>query len=219
MDAADVINGARSLDPSFSPHRHPNRVCFEFLTRYQRTLVGKVLARDSRVISSEITYPWPLASFEDGLELESAPASGEPLQYDRLHGIDLEYANGDRIPVGIIPWKGRAYADEWPVAAQREDTLIFLGRESNYARFEGIHIEYTPTPGVVSALDTPLVFPDNALTCLQLQLGGELCKRDVDACQRKTLPAEGQAAEEDWLDLIDERNDVEIGRVRRVFSR
>lgn len=220
MNAADVIDNARSLDGSFSRKRHGDRVCLEFLTRYQRTLAGEVLTRDSRVISSEISFDLPPDPFNDGvvLQVETAPETFEPLQWDRLHGIDLEYRNGDRITCEIVPWKQRAYVEEFPTVAQRENTLLLMGREAWWSPFVAMHLEYAPTPGTVAAMDDVLIFPDSAFGCVVLQLGAELCRRDLDACKRKTLPAEGLAAEQAWLDLIDERNDVEIGRVRRVFS-
>lgn len=221
MDAATVIDGARSLDTSFSPSRHPDRVALEFLSRYQRALAGKMLEVESRIISQEISFDLPLADFAAGVELgqlEGDPEAFVTLEYDRIHGIDLELRNGDRLPCGIIPWKARAYADEWPVVAQRENTLLLMGRENDWSRFTALHLEYAPTPPLVTAPDDELIFPASALNVLVLQVGAEWCRRSPEACERKTLPAEAVEAEREFLDIIDERNDVEIGTVRRVFS-
>lgn len=220
MDAATVIDGARSLDTSFSPSRHPDRVALEFLSRYQRVLAGKMLEVESRAISQEITFDLPLEDFAAGvvLQVETDPDVFVPLQYDRIHGIDLELGNGDRLPCGIIPWKGRAYADEWPIVAQRENTLLLMGRAADWSGFTALHLEYAPTPQLVATPEDELIFPESALNVLVLAVGAEWCRRSPEACERKTLPAEAVEAEAQFIDIIDERNDVEIGSVRRVFS-
>ena len=48
---AEVIDAARGLDPSFSPENHQNRICLEFLTRYQRRLSGMMIRRDRKSMS------------------------------------------------------------------------------------------------------------------------------------------------------------------------
>lgn len=217
MDAVDVIGPARALDVSFTPNLHPNRVCYEFLTRYQRKLAAKMLQREPKSISQGISIPLPLADFLAGELLAAAP--GEPLQYDRLHGVSAVLANGAEAPVHIIPYVARFQPDRWPFGWIQGGRIFLGGREGDWTGSASIEVEYAPTAGAVTGDDTTLVLPDSALDAAVLALGAELALRRPKEVERTTLPAEAAAAEVDYLNLIEEREgQVEVGTVRRVFS-
>lgn len=220
MQAGYVIDSARSLDSSFSPTRHIDRVCLEFLSRYQRYLAAKALDYDDRLLATEITFDLPPDPFEEGITLEVAtddPEVFEPLEYDRIHGLDIQRGDGPRKPCEIIPWPQRADAHDWPAFTQRDNTLLPLGDASQWAVFDTLYVDYSPTPPLVTSLDDALVLPQSALNALVLQLGAELCRRNPNACERKTLPDEGREAEVLWLDLIYKRRDIETNRVARGY--
>ncbi|MCK5650518.1 MAG: hypothetical protein KAJ42_04030 [Gemmatimonadetes bacterium] len=216
FNGEDVIEGARGLDRSFSPQNHPVRVCLEFLTRYQRRLAGKLLQREKEIISSGITFDLPLDDFTAGLPLQSESVD---IQFDRMHGFHLVNSDqeGEEYPLPIVPFKARMTALRTLYGWIRENTLFLVGTAADWTAYTGIVFTYAPTPGAVE-LDKDLILPDSALDVTVLALGAELGKRLPEKLQRKTIVGEAKDAENDYLNLIEERNDVEVGTVRRVFS-
>lgn len=210
-----VIDGARGLDQSFSPQNHPGRVCLEFLTRYQRRLAAKMLQREKDSISSEITISLPLADFPNGVALESAP--GVALQYDMIQDLYLLDDEDRSWPLPLVPFKGRMTADRTLFCWIREKTLFLSGIAQDWVNYSSIRVTHAPTPGAV-ALDTDMILPDTAFDVCVLALGAEMGKRNPEALKRSTIAQEAMDAEEDFLNVIEERNDPEIGTVRRVFS-
>ena len=156
---AEVIDAARGLDPSFSPQNHPNRVCLEFLTRYEKRLSGKMLQRDRKSISSEITFDLPLATFADGVALEDG---GDPIQHDRKHGFHLLNTNGDREPLPVVGFKDRITADRTLYGWLEQNTLFLAGIAQDWVGWTGIVFTYAPTATEV-LLDVDMIIPDNDL--------------------------------------------------------
>ncbi len=215
MNAGEIITAARGLDPSFSATRHPKSVCYPFLTRYQRSLAAKMIQRDRQSISSEITIDLPLSVFADGAPLESAP--GVTLQYDRLDDIAATQ-NVDIVPVDQVPFVSRFNPRMFPFVWVRQDTLYLGGQETWWTSYSNLIVTYAPTAGTIDADADDLILPDSALEVATLSLGAEFVLRKPDEAGRKTLPKEAEAAEKDYLNIIEERNGAEVGYVRRVFS-
>lgn len=217
--AGEVIDGARGLDPSFSPSRHPSRIGLEFLNRYQRRLAGKMLQVEKESISTEISFSLPLTTFTDGVQLASA--LGPPivwLEYDRIHGFELGDAEGGRWPLPVVPFKDRFTADRSRYGWLRQKVLYLSGSAAEWVGYDAVIFTYAPTPTTVATPETVLILPDNALDCTVLALGAEMGKRRPKDLVRTTLIAEAKEAEEEFLNLLEEANDVDIGSVRRVFS-
>lgn len=215
FNGGEVIEAARGLDPSFSPQNHPDRICLEFLTRYQRRLSGKMLSVEAESISSEITIDLPLDAFAAGAIL--VDADSKPLQWDRIHGFELTDSNGEKHTLPVVPFKDRITAMRTLYGWMRQNVLFLTGNAGSWNAYTGIICTYAPTAGVVT-LAANLIFPDNAFDACVLALGAETGKRKPHLLERKTIAAEAKEAEEDFLNLIEDRNDVEIGVVRRVFS-
>ena len=214
--AGKVIEDARGLDPAFHPRNHPTRVCLEFLSRFQRRLAGKLLQRERESISAEITIDLPLADHEAGEAL--LDGDDNPLPYDRIHGQALVAQDGTRYPVPMVPFKARFDADRWMFTWMRENVLHLSGTAQDWNGWDSIVVPYAGTPGLILTTSANMALPDNALDVLVLGLGAEMAKRNPELAHRKTLPAEAEKAEEDWLNLIEERNAAEVGSVRRVYS-
>jgi hypothetical protein len=142
------------------------------------------------------------------------------LQYDRLHGFHLVNSDDEEpfeYPLPIVPFKSRLSADRTQFGWLREGVLFLSGIAQDWTGYSEIVCTYAPTPEAVT-LAANMILPDNALDVAVLALGAEMGMRIPDQVQRKTIAAEAKEAEEDYLNLIEERNDVEIGIVRRVFS-
>lgn len=217
--AEEVIDKARGLDPSFSPQRHPPTIAMEFLTRYQRRLAGKILQVEKEAISAEIPFTLPLTTFSDGVQLISS--AGPPivwLEIDRIHGFELTDAEGGRWPLPVVPFKDRLTADRSMFGWLRQGVLFLSGTAQHWVGFDSVILTYAATPAEVDATDTELILPDNAFEVCVLGVGAEWGKRRPKELERTTIVAEHKEAEEDYLNLLEERNDVDIGSVRRVFS-
>lgn len=211
---SEVIEGARGLDPSFSRQRYPSKIALEFLARYQKRLHGKMLQVEKESISSEISISLPLADFAAGAEL--VDGSSNPLQYDRIHGFNFEDSNGDDWPLIVVPFKDRLNPPIALYGWMRENVLFLSGVAANYTQYSEIQVTYAPTPGAVT-LAGDMILPDSSLDVVVLALGAEMGKRSPEDLKRTTIVDEAKEAEEDFLNLIEERNDTEIGTVRRVF--
>lgn len=217
LDAATVIDQARGLDSSFTPRVHPDRVLYEFLTTYQQELVGEMLDREPEAISSEIEISLPLADFDAGVDLESSP--GVAVEVERIHDFSLWDGSGNEYNLWLIPFQQRfTAADRWPTAWLRGTTLFLNGAEAEYQGFTKITFTYAPTPGTLDADNTTMVLPTTAGRVVRLALGAEMCRRKPELCERRTLPQEWVDAEDRFLHKIENRNRVEVGKVRRVFS-
>lgn len=220
LNATTVIDQARGLDESFTPRAHPSRVLYEFLTRYQQELAGEMLARERESISAEIEISLPLADFDAGAALitdEGPPPVA--IEYERIHDVSLWDAQGNEYPLWVVPYKQRySAADRWPTAWLRETTLFLNGRESEYAGFTKILFVYAPTPGTVDNENPTMILPSTALSVVTLALGAEMCRRKPELCARTSLPGEHIDAEARFLQKIEDRNNIEVGKVRRVFS-
>ncbi len=217
--AGEVVDGARGLDPSFSPQRHPLRICLEFLTRYQRRLAGKMLQVEKESISTETTFSLPLTTFTDGVQLVSS--LGPPivwLEYDRIHGFELEDANEDRWPLPVVPFKDRFTADRSRYGWMRQKVLFLSGSAQEWVGYSSVVFTYAPTADTVTAPTDELILPNSAMDCTVLSLGAEMAKRRPAEVVRTTLIAEAGDSEDEFLNLLEELNDVDIGSVRRVFS-
>lgn len=214
FNGSDVIEGARGLDRSFGPQNHPQRICLEFLTRYQRRLAGKLLQREPEIISDEITIDLPLATFSDGALLQSASVD---IEFDRIHGFHLVDDNDEKYPLPVVTFKERITATRILYGWVRESVLFLSGVAADWTRYSGIVFTHAPTPGAVTA-DADLILPDSALDVVVLALGAEMGKRMPQQLSRTTIASEAVDAEIDYLNLIEERNDAEVGTVRRVFS-
>lgn len=217
--AAEVIDAARGLDPSFSPQRHPQRLALEFLTRYQRTLAGKILQVEKEAISTEVSFSLPLTTFSAGVQMASS--LGPPivwLELDRIHGFEVSDAEGGRWPLPVVPFKDRLTADRSLFGWLRERVLFLSGTAQHWVGFNAVILTYAPTPSEVAQTTTELILPDNAFPVSVLAMGAEWGKRRPDELSRVGIVAEFKEAEEDYLNLLEERNDVDIGSVRRVFS-
>lgn len=212
----EVIDAARGLDSSFDPQRHPQRVCLEFLTRYQRRLAGKMLQVEAESISSEISISLPLAVFASGAPL--VDGSSDPLQFDRLHGFTLVDPQGLEETLPMVPYKDRFTAQRWLYAWLRERTVFLSHTATQWVGYSEIKVSYAPTPVPVATPATDLILPDSSFDTVVLALGGEMAKRKPNETERTTLPGEASDAEKDFLNLLEERNDTEVGTVRRVFS-
>ena len=52
---ADVLMAARDMNPAFTPTRHPDAVCRRWLTRYAKTLIGKIAGVRPSALSATVT--------------------------------------------------------------------------------------------------------------------------------------------------------------------
>ena len=211
---AEVIDAARGLDSSFSRQNHPNRVCLEFLTRYQRRLSGKMIRVDRMSISSEITFDLPLADFDAGLPLEVVAT---PVEYDRIHGFHLLDENDERSSLPVTSFKDRITSTRSRYGWLEENTLFLSDAAQDWVSWTNIIFVYAPTATAV-VLGTDMIFPDSAFDVVVLGLGSEMGKRKPQLLERTTIVDEHDLAEKAYLNLIEERDGATIGSVRRVFS-
>lgn len=212
----DVILAARDMNPAFTPQRHPDPVCRRFLSRYTKTLAGKIAALRPRALAATITTV-NVASFDFAagttlpaflLVLEAQlHRSGEPA--DAL------------VPVDIIPGGDRFGRRQAVPFGWLDNAQFFLGgRAENYARFDTLAIRTFAMPTTAADADV-LPFDDDALDACAAQLaaflGGRVANSpDTEEFDASTLRGDGAEAERVFLDRIGNQRRAEVWRIKRV---
>lgn len=214
---ADVIMAARDLNPAFVPTRHPDAVCRRFLTRYAKTLAGKIADvsksalpatvttsnMSAFVFASGATVPDALVVLDAHLHRAGYPADN--LTKVELVPVGDRYARKQRLPYGWV-----------------EGTKLYLaGQASDYAPFDTLQIRTLAMPTVGGVATDTLPFPDDALNVCAAQLGGFLALRhaqgpDTEKWDARPAVGAGEVAEQAFLERLTLQRKGEVWRIKQV---
>jgi hypothetical protein len=227
MTADEIIEGARSLDPSFTQQRHPRKVAIQHLSRVQRRLVAEWVKLEETAYVEIVTATFPLADFDAGVELlEDEPESGEsvaePIAMTAIQRpLDMWIRNEDKpVDLDLIRWGDRNRRVQGRAAYIVENTLFFTGRAEDWTDVERVELTYTPTPGNITDPAAELILPITAEELLVSSLGAFFARRSNDkelARPRREYIAEALDAEQLWLDEIRRREGATISRTRAAW--
>lgn len=216
--AGDVIQTARDLHQAFEPTRHPDAVCWRFLTRYTKALASRIVEVRPRALTAVVTtVALPLPSF----------ATGTTIPADLLL-LDVEARPTNRrvdtagVPVELLPGSQRRAAHTRVPWAWREGPTLFLGGdEAQWTSFDQLTLRTVAIPGVIATSATAIPFPDDALDCCALQLGAFLAKRELNnggspPFSAASYIADAEAAEGTFLSRLTNQKRAEVFTMRRV---
>lgn len=220
MLVSEIIFGARELDGSFTPVRHPDGTLRRALARIQRHLIGQIIRVDPRAVTSTLEITLPLATFSDGAPLEAgSPAAA--IDITRIHvPLDI-YFTGDTEPtrLDLIDWTDRHRVVSQRYAYIRSGTLYLTGTESLWSDATKIVLTYTPTPQTLGEGDT-LVLPLTAEDALITALGAFMARRskpvELEKPKRDFLQ-DAADAETMWLDETRRRKGVTVSVTREEW--
>lgn len=164
ITAAQILNRARDLHAALSEQNAPDVLMFRELSARQDTFFDKIFARVPAMLAKVLTVPLPLADFDAGVDLATEIPGGwkdlTPAAEFRLSGTPVPRAI---VEAKFIPWEQRLMGPSLPAFTLRDNTLFFLGSDTNYARFTEFRLTYTPIPERIVDEDSVVALPDDAL--------------------------------------------------------
>lgn len=216
--AGEVILTARDLHAAFEPTRHPNAVCWRFLTRYVRTLTSRILELRPRALTTTVTpVSLPLASFAAGTAIPS-----DLLLLEVTARPMTRRSDEDRVAVELLPGSQRLAGHTRLPWAWREGPTLFLGgRADQWTAFDRLDLRTVGIPATIVNDAAVLGFPDDALDCCALQLGAFLAKREATnggspPFNPANFIADAEAAEGTFLSRLTNQKRAEVFTMRRV---
>lgn len=215
MTAADVILGARELDPSFSSERHTTRVAVHFLSRLVRRLVGEWVKHEEVAASSTFEVTFPLATFSAGVELND----GDPLQITSIkRPLDL-YLKGreEAWDLELIEWSDRNRRRDSRCAWIQNNRIYFSGEAEDWNDIDRVVLTYTATPADITDPNAELVLPSTAEDVLVTHLAAFFAKRSNQAelaRPRREYVTDAFDAEALWIDELQRRQGATVSRTR-----
>lgn len=214
---ADVLMAARDMNPAFTPTRHPDAVCRRWLTRYAKTLIGKIAGVRPSALSATVTTV-SLSSYvfasgtvvPDAVQVLDAYVHRAGYPADALSKVDLPPA-GDR----------RARTQRLPAGWLDGAKLFLAGEASDYAVFDNLIIRSVAMPTVGGVASDVLPLPDDALNVCSTQLAGFLALRhaqgpDTEKFDARPFVGSGEVAEAQFLDRLTNQASAEVWRIKRV---
>lgn len=178
LTVATIINNARDLHPALSKTNAPDEIAFRALSRFQRQMVQDIATNVPAFLAAEVEVPFPLAVFDDGIDLATLIPGG---WQDLLDGF-LLYANtpnNRRVRIEFVPWEQRDMFGGAPRYTFRDNVLYFLGGEDQYAQVSSFFLTYTAIAPSLTALTSTVLLTDDSLDALALMLAGEWLMRMV----------------------------------------
>jgi hypothetical protein len=146
LTAGAVLNLARDKHPALSSTNAPAEIAYRFLSSMQRDLVQLIARRVPGEVALKITIPFPLASFDAGVDLAVLLPNG----WLDLTDLFVYYASAPDGPRFVrsqfIPWEQRDTGRSTPAHTYRNNTLLFLGIASDYASYASASLTYSPLP-------------------------------------------------------------------------
>ena len=214
---ADVLMAARDMNPAFTPTRHPDAVCRRWITRYVKTLVGKIAEQRPSALSATVTTV-TLSTFNfttgttvpDAVQVLDAYVHRAGYPADHLVKVDLPPA-GDR----------RARTQRLPYGWLDGAKLFLAGEASDYALFDQLIIRSVAMPTVGGVASDTLPLPDDALNVCSAQLAGFLALRhaqgpDTEKFDARPFVGSGEVAETQFLSRLMNQAGAEVWRIKRV---
>ena len=217
---ADVVLAARDLSPAYTPQRHPDAICWRFLTRYGRTLLGRIAQlRPSALPATVTTVPLPLGTFGSGVpvpdDLLLLSVSARPM---------ARRDDSARVPVELLPAGQRLTRSTRLPWAVREGATVFLsGTAADWTAFDLLELRTVAMPATLANGAATVPLPDDALDVCAQQLGAFLASRvaqqpDGDKVSPRAAQDAADKAEATFLDRLTNQGRAEVITMRRVYS-
>jgi hypothetical protein len=216
--AGDVILSARDLHAAFDPTRHPNAVCWRFLTRYVKTLTSRVAEVRPRALPVTVTTATlPLAVFANG-----TPIPPDLLLLEVTARPTSRRSDDVRVPVEMLPGSQRLAGHTRVPWAWRSGSTLFLGGSADqWTGFDLLELRTIAMPATVANDSAELPFPDDALDVVTASLAAFLAKRE--ATNGGSPPfnpgqyvSDADAAESTFLSRLTNQKRAEVFTMRRV---
>lgn len=201
ITAADVLDGARDLHPSFDPKSQPDTVLVRQIQRDARRLATKVIAiRPEQVPWSTQTTALPLAVFANGISLPSHLLVTQVTAL-RAGGTSPQ----DDTPIPLVNTQQRTrWGQPWPSAFIMSGTLYLAATAADWLPYASVTVRYVPVPSVTSSASA-IGLDDDALTPLVLSLGAFMATRRQgmsDAPPVGMWQAEAALAEDQYMQRV-----------------
>lgn len=216
--AGDVILAARDLHAAFEPTRHPNPVCWRFLSRYTKTLTSRVAEVRPRALAATVTpTALPLAVFSNGVPI---PA-GLLLTEVSVRPVARQDAT-TRVPVEVLPGGQRLSGHSRGPWVWIEGSVLFLGGTADqWTSYDLIELRTVPVPADITANTTVIPFQDDAIDCYAAQLGAFLAKREATnggspPFNPGQFVSDAEVAESAFLARLTNQKRSEVFTMRRV---
>lgn len=179
--ASNVILHARDLHPSLSAMNAPNPLAFRALTRMVDSINEEIARRVPGFLETTVTGTFPLASFTLGLNLTTLI----PLGWKDLGDLFVTYTASSTTPAttvraSFVPYEQRDMNSPLPTYTLINNSLIFLGSDTDYAAYSAWTLTFTPLGVAVAGLASVIGLPDDALEPMALGLAAFFLQRLVD---------------------------------------
>lgn len=203
--AADVLDGARDLHPSFDPKTQPDAVLLRAVQRDARRLATKVIAvRPENLAWSAVTTALPLPVFSTGITL---PAHLLVTQVTALRAGAT--TPQDDTPIALVNTNQRMrWGQPWPAVFVLSGVLYLAQAAPDWLPYASITVRYVPIPSVTTSASV-LPFDDDALPALTLALGAFMAMRRTgmaDAPPAGMWQPEAAAAENTYIEKLQRQN-------------
>lgn len=217
---ADVVLAARDLSPAYTPQRHPDVVCWRFLSRYSRTLMGRIVQLRPAALPATVTsVPLPLGTFGSGVpvpnDLLLVSVSARPV---------ARRDDSVRVPVELLPAGQRLTRSTRLPWAVREGAVVFLsGTAADWTAFDQLELRTVAMPTAFANGGDTVPLPDDALDVCAEQLGAFLASRvaqqpDGDKVSPRAAQDAAAKAEASFLARLTNQGRAEVITMRRVYS-
>lgn len=224
MTAGKIIRAARAEDASFDDRRHPGRDALAYLSRLQERLVSVWAEADPDAYQDELEIAFPLADFDEGVELVEIDAESgtEPIDVTRIRHPLSVWVRGEDVArdLPLISWRDRNRGP-WALTCYEDGgRLRFSGTADRWKDVERVVLTYVATPPTLEQLDDELVLPSSArdaLVCWVADFFARRSKADEIGRTHREFRADAVDAEALWVDQLRRRRGARFSRTRMVW--
>lgn len=208
--AQDVIEAARDFHPAFTPNDFSDKMLLRQLYRLERSLFEAVVKVDEEALAENRAIPAALVraalKTENGVSL--------PEHY-LLLSAKVRYADGEPIPVEFVTYKGGVIHGGFPLMSVVGQRLHPVEHDE-WGNIKDVLVRYVPLPEKLTTLDQELTIPEAAEDALIFSLVSFMATRGNFLSQLPGLPAQVQAAQQNFIDGLNQQDTTTLWTVRKV---